>query len=113
MNIPEALLNEYHMKTLSGYKEDFGDTADTELQFYQVFLEQTDYIACQLVEGVIKTEDCAEELYYREVARQEIARLNGETPASVENKKTLEERATQNEADMAFIAMMSDIDLEG
>ena len=81
--------------------------------YYTIFLTRTDYITNKLVEGAIKTEDCTDELYYREVARQEIARLNGETPASIENKKTLEERATQNEADTAVIAMMSDIDLEG
>lgn len=113
MIIPTEILEKYNMLELDWYKEQFGDSTDTEKNFYKTFLIQTDHITNKLVEGAIKTEDCTDELYYREVARQEIARLNGETPAAVENRKTLEERATQNEADTAFIAMMSDIDLEG
>ncbi len=111
MNIPETLLNKYRMKALDEYKKDFGDLPETEILFYETFLSQSKTVVEQLVEGSIKTEDCTDELYYREVARQEIAKLNGETPAVVENQKTLEQRATQTEADTAFIAMMSDIDL--
>lgn len=111
MKIPEEMLKKYNMGNLDFYKKIFGNDNGSEKSFYQTFLQQTDHIANKLVEGVIKTEDCTEELYYREIARQEIARLNGETPSVIENKKTLEERATQTEADTAFIAMMSDIDL--
>lgn len=65
--------------------------------YYRSFLNATDYIINKLVEGHIKTEDCIEELKYREFARQEIARLKGETPAVVENQKTLEQRIAEAE----------------
>ncbi len=97
MNMPEELLTKYHMKTMEGYKEDFEDSKDTEVMFWNTFLKQTDHIPNKLVEGAIRTEECAEELTYREIARCEIARLNGEEITGTQKHKTLEERATASE----------------
>lgn len=110
MNIPKELLSKYHMGAKEWYITEFGDSG--EHMYWHTFLCQTDHITNKLVEGSIATADCADELKYREIARQEIAKLNGETPPVVENQKTLEQRASQNEADTAFIAMMVEIDLE-
>ncbi|MGN0693726.1 MAG: hypothetical protein ACI4LK_02305 [Lentihominibacter sp.] len=77
--IPGKMLEKYSMNTLETYKYDFGDTIDTEIGFYRTFLSQTDYICNKIVEGVSTKEDYEEELHYRNVARQEIARLNGST----------------------------------
>ena len=96
MAIPNELLQKYHMNTLEGYIQDFGD--DGEYTYWYTFLCQTDHIPNKLIEGSCKTEDCAEELYWREFARQELAKLNGEEPSAVEEKRTLEERTTDSEA---------------
>ena len=75
--IPTNLLEKYSMKSLDGYKEDFGDSTDTERMFYHTFLIQTDHIPLKLIEGSVSSANVAEELKYREIARQEIARLEG------------------------------------
>lgn len=75
--IPIELLEKYNMKSLEGYKEDFGDSISTERTFYQTFLIQTDHIPLKLIEGSVSSIDAAEELKYREIARQEIAKIEG------------------------------------
>ena len=73
MNIPIEILEKYNMKSLEEYKEDFGNSADTEKMFYETFLIQTDFIPNKILEGVATSEEYADELYYREVARQQIS----------------------------------------
>ena len=68
--IPINLLIKYQMafdgETTEEVKERYGD------EFYSVFLIQTDHIPNKILEGVATSEEYADELYYREVARQQI-----------------------------------------
>ena len=75
--IPETLVQKYEMATLEKCIEMFGESANTERTFYQTFLIQTDHIPLKLIEGSISSADVAEELKYREIARQEIAKIEG------------------------------------
>ena len=99
MNIPIEILENCHMKTLEGYKKDFGDTIDTEKMFYQTFLVQTDHIPLKIFESFIENMATAsvleipnviinffkdikvtynEVLTARKIAREEIAKLESE-----------------------------------
>ena len=69
--IPKEVYEKYHLANIAEY--------ETESAFYETFLIQTDFIANKILEGVATSEDYAEELYYREVARQELDKLNGGT----------------------------------
>ena len=75
--IPVNMLIKYQMgfdgETTEEVKERYGD------EFYSVFLIQTDHIPNKILEGVATSADYADELYYREVARQELDKLNGGT----------------------------------
>ena len=68
--IPVELLIKYQMgfdgETTEEVKERYGD------EFYSVFLIQTDFIPNKILEGVATSADYADELYYREFARQQI-----------------------------------------
>lgn len=46
--------------------------AGEEIEFYRSFLVLTDHIPNKILEGVATSEEYADELYYREVARQQI-----------------------------------------
>ena len=43
-----------------------------EVDVWHMFLERTDFIPNEILEGVATSADYADELYYREVARQQI-----------------------------------------
>ena len=43
-----------------------------EVDVWHMFLERTDFIPNKILEGVATSADYADELYYREVARQQI-----------------------------------------
>lgn len=80
--IPQDILNKYGMKTLDGYKEDFGDSIDTEIVFYKTFLVQTDYIDNKILEGIVygKSPEELKSKYgdileIREYCREQINRL--------------------------------------
>lgn len=68
--IPVNMLIKYQMgfdgETTEEVKERYGD------EFYTVFLTQTDFIPNKILEGVATSEEYADELYYREFARQQI-----------------------------------------
>lgn len=49
--LPEELLRKYDMKSLDEYKIDFGDSKETEINFYKTFLLQTDYIDNKIIEA--------------------------------------------------------------
>lgn len=51
--------------------EEFQDAGE-EIEFYRSFLVLTDHIPNKILEGVATSEEYADELYYREVARQQI-----------------------------------------
>lgn len=109
--IPTKLLEKYNMRLLSDYKKSFGDSEDTEVTFYRTFLIQTDHIPLKLIEGALAAADCAEELKYREIARQEIARISGQPYESKENQRTLDERTEAAESTIDYLAMMTDIEI--
>ena len=52
--------------------EEFQDAGE-EIEFYRSFLVLTDHIPNKILEGVATSADYADELYYREVARQQIS----------------------------------------
>lgn len=93
--IPESLLNKYEVQDINALIEMNSDIG--EIMHYQDFLKKTDYVINKLSEGIISTNDCTEELQYREIARQEIARLSGEQYEPKEDIKTVEERTTELE----------------
>lgn len=93
--IPESLLNKYEVQDINALIEMNSDIG--EIMHYQDFLKKTDYVINKLSEGIISTNDCSEELQYREIARQEIARLSGEQYEPQEVIKTVEERTTELE----------------
>lgn len=93
------------MATLEECIKMFGDSTDTERTFYQTFLMRTDHIPLKLIEGSVSSADVAEELKYREIARQEIARLEGKPNEPKADKVTLDARITSIEADVFSMAV--------
>ena len=69
--IPKEMCEKYNVADVSEYA--------TESEFYMAFLSVTDHIPNKILEGVATSADYADELYYREVARQELDKLNGGT----------------------------------
>ena len=47
--------------------------------YYKQFLINSNHVCDEILEGVATSEEYADELYYREVARQELDKLNGGT----------------------------------
>ena len=62
--IPKEIYGKYHLADITEY--------ETESEFYETFLIQTDFIPNKILEGVATSEEYADELYYREFARQQI-----------------------------------------
>ena len=62
--IPKEIYEKYHLADITEY--------ETESEFYETFLIQTDFIPSKILEGVATSADYADELYYREVARKQI-----------------------------------------
>lgn len=73
--IPKEIYEKYHLADITEY--------ETESAFYETFLIQTDFIPNKILEGVATSSDYADELYYREFARQQI---NGDTENSSTQK---------------------------
>ena len=63
--IPKEIYEKYEIIKPSDYP--------TEEDFYKTFLSVTDFIPNKIIEGVATSADYADELYYREVARQQIS----------------------------------------
>ena len=62
--IPKKIYEKYHLADITEY--------ETESVFYETFLIQADFIPNKILEGVATSEEYADELYYREFARQQI-----------------------------------------
>lgn len=62
--IPKEMYEKYNVADVSQYA--------TESEFYIAFLSATDHVPNKILEGVATSADYADELYYREVARQQI-----------------------------------------
>lgn len=51
---PIEVLKKYNMNSLEEYKAVFGDTKNTEITFYETFLQQTDYIPNKIIEILLE-----------------------------------------------------------
>lgn len=65
VKIPKEIYEKYEIIKPSDYP--------TEEDFYKTFLSVTDFIPNKIIEGVATSADYSDELYYREVARQQIS----------------------------------------
>lgn len=54
MELSKELMQKYHMATLEEEKMLFGDTIDTEINWYKTFLVQTDHIPNKIFENFIE-----------------------------------------------------------
>lgn len=95
-----TLAKKYEMDALESFVQNSEEPEwFAKVLWYETFLHLTDCIPLKLLEGQLSTEDCADELAAREDARQEIAKLNGETYEQKQNTKTIDERTTILEVD--------------
>ncbi len=92
MKIPDTVLKTYNCLTLEEYRFMFPEIENKEEAIYRSFLNKTDHIPLKLIEGSISSADVAEELKYREIARQEIAMIEGKPYEPKTDKMTLDER---------------------
>ena len=76
--ISKELISKYKVVPLEELVEKIGIENIAKINFYQFFLENTDYLAMKLAEGLINKEDKAEEFEARQFARDEINRLQSE-----------------------------------
>lgn len=53
MIIKNDYLKKYNMETLEQVKEMFGDSIETEIEYYKTFLKQSDYIIAKMLESYI------------------------------------------------------------
>ena len=53
MIIKEKYLKKYKMETLDQVKDMFGDTIETEIDYYKTFLKQSDYVVAKMLEAYI------------------------------------------------------------
>ena len=90
----------YEMDKLEAYIESSEETENNaKIMWYENLLRFTDYISLKLMEGSLTTSECKDELAAREIARQEIAKLNGKAYEPKQNAKTIDERTTILEVD--------------
>lgn len=68
MKTINEIAEKYGIAPIETFKEEY-----TESEFYETLLNQTDFIPNKILEGVATSADYADELYYREVARQQIS----------------------------------------
>lgn len=54
MELSKELIHKYHMATLEEEKMLFGDTIDTEIEYYKTFLIQTDHIPNKIFETFVE-----------------------------------------------------------
>ena len=53
MIIKDDYLKKYNMETLEQVKEMFGNSIETEIEYYKTFLKQSDYIIAKMLESYI------------------------------------------------------------
>lgn len=78
--IPDEIMKKYNLPSITDWQAavDAGMYDDTR-ELYRMFLQKTDHIPLKLIEGSVSSADVAEELKYREIARQEIAKIEGKS----------------------------------
>ena len=78
-DFPIEILNKYDLPPLSEYIKTATDRPEVIEGYYKQFLINSKHVCDEILEGVATSEEYADELYYREVARQELDKLNGGT----------------------------------
>ena len=78
-DFPIEILNKYDLPPLSEYIKTATDRPEVIEGYYRQFLINSNHVCDEILEGVATSEEYADELYYREVARQELDKLNGGT----------------------------------
>ena len=78
-DFPIEILNKYDLPPLSEYVKTATDRPEVIEGYYKQFLINSNHVCDEILEGVATSEEYADELYYREVARQELDKLNGGT----------------------------------
>ena len=78
-DFPIEILNKYDLPPLSEYIKTATDIPEVIEGYYKQFLINSNHVCDEILEGVATSEEYADELYYREVARQELDKLNGGT----------------------------------
>ena len=78
-DFPIEILNKYDVPPLSEYIKTATDRPEVIEGYYKQFLINSNHVCDEILEGVATSEEYADELYYREVARQELDKLNGGT----------------------------------
>ena len=78
-DLPIEILNKYDLPPLSEYIKTATDRPEVIEGYYKQFLINSNHVCDEILEGVATSEEYADELYYREVARQELDKLNGGT----------------------------------
>ena len=78
-DFPIEILNKYDLPPLSEYTKTATDRPEVIEGYYKQFLINSNHVCDEILEGVATSEEYADELYYREVARQELDKLNGGT----------------------------------
>lgn len=106
MNIPESITKKYNISTYGEYVHD----NESLEEYCRLILKVTDYIPNEILEGAATSADYADELYYREVARQELDKLNGGTGEAAQ-VLPLDASIEKAGANIDYIAMMADIEL--
>lgn len=108
--IPKEICDKYGIGTIEEYRENMLE-GETEAFYYKQFLKSTDHIPLKLIEGSVTSAEVAEELKYREIARREIATINGESYEPKEEQKTLDERTEAAESSIDYLSMMTGVDI--
>lgn len=75
-DFPIEILNKYDLPPLSEYVKTATDRPEVIEGYYKQFLINSNHVCDEILEGVATSSDYADELYYREFARQQI---NGDT----------------------------------
>ena len=78
-DFPIEILNKYDLPPLSEYIKTATDRPEVIEGYYKQFLINSNHVCDEILEGVATSEEYADELYYREVARQELDKLSGGT----------------------------------
>lgn len=78
-DFPIEILNKYDLPPLSEYIKTATERPEVIEGYYKQFLINSNHVCDEILEGVATSEEYADELYYREVARQELDKLNGGT----------------------------------
>lgn len=87
-DFPIEILNKYDLPPLSEYIKTATDRPEVIEGYYTQFLINSNHVCDEILEGVATSDDYADELYYREIARQQI---KGETE-ELSDKKPLDTR---------------------